>query len=461
MFVGDSLSRIIEAEGVIAVEDELPKYENLWTTLDNGNLLKWTAAPDGHTYSIPIHVQVETPQTTLQPNFESPIGFFLQKHVLADAGYPAPPKTVDEYFSMIEAYVEKYPEIDGAKTIGFEMLNDDWRNWPLRGPVGSLMGFGNQGEVYVDNETLKVSSYHIGQEAYDFYKRVNQAFHKGVIDPETFTMSHDEYLARISSGAVLGFFDQTWNFGQGRDVLVADGKIERTYVAMPLAIPGVTDNYNDMPTGRPDAVNGIALSVNNDKVDRTLAYFNWMAQREIQDWIRWGEEGKDWVYVDGDKGKAFTPERRAVWADTTRRRDETGFVLADIGPRPNGIYKSDGEATDSNFSVYEYNEKMLPFDKEFFEKYDAMTPADLLSPPTPNPQYYPIWNAIWEEDPAVAMTKNQINDICVKWYPRIIMSANDSEFDSNWEAFVAEYEALDLDYYFKWIEEEIATRMAK
>ena len=39
----------------------------------------------------------------------------------------------------------KYPEIDGIKTTGFEILADGWRNWALLNPVQNLLGAGNDG----------------------------------------------------------------------------------------------------------------------------------------------------------------------------------------------------------------------------------------------------------------------------------------------------------------------------
>ena len=462
IFAGDSLSKLIEAQALIPMENELSKYPNLWSLIDEGTLIPFMTAEDGHAYSIPSNPQLTNKVTTFRPVFEAGIGFYIQKAVLAEFGYPPLPTTVDGYFSMIEDYMALYPELYGVKTMGFEILMDDWRNWGLRAPVGCLMGQSNQGEVFVDDaNNYKVSSYHINQEAKDYYQRLNQAYLNGIVDPATFTKSYDEYIASLATGAVLGFFDQTWNFNNGQTVLRNDNKFERTYVAVPVAAPGYQDAYMDLPSGNPDAVNGIALTQNCKDVDRILEYFDWMMQREIQDWLRWGVEGTDWVYSDDGTSRLYTPERRAIQNDPARRRDETGYYLYSLAPKNVGLYASDGMPCGSDDSADEFLANMNPAEQEFFANYNVKFPAALMSPPVQRAQYFPVWAFVLEEGGIPLITKNQINDICVKHYPRIIMSANDIEFEANWQSFLAEYNTLDLETYFAEIERQISVMMAK
>ena len=72
---------------------------------------------------------------------------------------------------------------------------------------------GNDGDVYVEQDTLTATLYQISDTAKSYYKKLNEEYHKGIIEAETFTQSYDQYIARLSTGAVLGMFDQGWNFG--------------------------------------------------------------------------------------------------------------------------------------------------------------------------------------------------------------------------------------------------------
>ena len=74
--------------------------------------------------------------------------------------------------SLMENYLQKYPEIDGIKTTGFEILADGWRNWALLNPVQNLLGAGNDGAIFVDQDTFETSFFQISDDAYDFYKKL-------------------------------------------------------------------------------------------------------------------------------------------------------------------------------------------------------------------------------------------------------------------------------------------------
>lgn len=454
IFAGDSLGKLIEAQALVPMEDKLQDYPRLWDLVEEGDWLPFMSAEDGHAYSMPTNTVWSNAYV-----FEAGIGFYIQKAVLAEFGYPIP-KTVDEYFTLIKDYMEKYPEIDGMKTMGFEILMDDWRNWPLRAPVAGLMGASNNGEVFVDDTTFEVSSYHINDIAHDYYKRLNQAYHDGIIDPATFTKSHDEYIADMSTGAILGMFDQTWNFNNGQNVLKNDGKYERTYIAVPITAEGYKDGYMDTPKGLPDAVNGVAVTTNCKDVDRVLEYWDWLLQREVQDWMRWGDEGVDWVWAEDGVGKVLTEEGRAVQNDAARRRDETTWAIHTYAPHGNGLY-DDGVPTSPDRSADEFLAALSDWDQEFLGHYDARFPAELQSDPVTRPKYFPVWSFVLEDGGTPLLVKNQINDLCVKWYPRMIIAKDDAEFESLWTSFVSEYEALDLETYFGEIERQIAVMEAK
>ena len=76
--------------------------------------------------------------------------FFIQKQVLAWAGYPQI-KTLDEYFKLIEDFIAANPtDENGAKYEGFAILCEGWRHFCLINPVQHLMGQPNEGEVFIN-----------------------------------------------------------------------------------------------------------------------------------------------------------------------------------------------------------------------------------------------------------------------------------------------------------------------
>src|ERR1044071_5787845 len=75
--------------------------------------------------------------------------FWIQKRVLADAGYPdLGNMTLDRYFQLISDYKAKHPRTDGAPTVGFEILASKNREWGLPTPPALLAGSPNNGGMY-------------------------------------------------------------------------------------------------------------------------------------------------------------------------------------------------------------------------------------------------------------------------------------------------------------------------
>ena len=60
---------------------------------------------------------------------------------------------------------------------------------------------------------------------------MNEEYQKGYVDPESFTQTYDEYIAKLSTGRVLGMVDQWWNFAYNvNDSLKQQGLDEKDAV---------------------------------------------------------------------------------------------------------------------------------------------------------------------------------------------------------------------------------------
>lgn len=459
IFAGDASTKLMDAGAFIALEDLIPQYENLNAMY--GGTLESMKQSDGHVYTLDMY-SVFRGNTVVDPSpiFECSLGFYIQKAVLEDAGYVVP-RTLDEYFTMIENYMAKYPEIDGVKTSGFEILCDGWRNWALLNPAQNLLGDGNDGSMFVDWQTYESSFYQDTDTAYNFYKKLNEEYRKGVISAETLTQSYDQYISKLTTGAVLGFYDQNWNFSSAVDLLKADGKDNRTYVSVPLTNEGVRDGYIEgkNPDGSlSSGINGIGITTKCKNPERLLTFYNWLLQRDVQDYLLWGEEGVDWTR-DADGGKIFTEERRALWRDTARKRDETGFVLWNYSPSWQGIYKYDGEPVTSDDSASEYLASQSEYDQQFLTGYGIKYPAEMHSEPIVRPDYYPVWSMALEDGSAAAVANTKVTDVTTKYYSRLVLAEDDASYDKIWDEFLKEFHAINLDALKTEIDRQINLKM--
>ena len=242
----NSADKLIENGALINLMDYISaeKTPNIWKHIEpqKARLIEKVDGKDT-LYIIPNFGLADGEQIALSVGGPA---FFLQKQVLVDAGYPAVKDiTIDQYFELIENFLAKHPtNDDGTPYTGFAILTEDWRRFCLINPVQHLMGRPNDGEVYicVTDQNYEVTGNDPAVEfktetfidkpyAKAYYAKLNEEYHKGLINKDTFVMNYDQYIAALSNGTVLGMFDQTWDFGPATDSLRASKMYENTYLA--------------------------------------------------------------------------------------------------------------------------------------------------------------------------------------------------------------------------------------
>ncbi|HEX2945522.1 MAG TPA: extracellular solute-binding protein [Clostridia bacterium] len=378
--------------------------------------------------------------------------FWIQKAVLADAGYPAPPKTLDEYFSLIENYMAKNPTIEGQPTIGFETLCEGWRDFCLKHPPEHLMGRPNDGDTTVVNG--KCTSFWDTNEAKVYYKKLNEEMQKGIIDPEFFSLTYDQYIAKLSSGAVLGLFDQHWDFGNNAELNLANAnKDERTWIPCELTLPGYKPYYQDQPVVNVNT--GFAITKSCKDPERVIKLFDTLMTEEWQKILGWGLPGKD--YTVGSDGKfTLTTEQSNQNNDTAYRLANRAYTLWYYGPKMEGTY-SDGNATSPGLSPEVFYNGLHQYDKDFMAKYNRKTWAEFLTPAPPNPISYPLWQIDKVAGSLADVAWSKYNDVGTKYLPRLILAEPD-KFDSMWTEYVDSLHKIDLKPYYDRIDSQLQWR---
>lgn len=366
-------------------------------------------------------------------------GFWLQKDVLAKAGYPNLDNiTIEEYFGLIEEYVKQYPTIDGQPTIGFEILSCPGREWGLTNPPQYLAGHPNNGGVTVDENNV-ASIFANKDIAKRWYKYLNEMNAKGLVDRESFTQTLDQYLAKLATGRVLGMYDQRWGFGQAHDSLVAQGRDERTWVSTMPVYEGSEPYYADREVMNINQ--GFGVSVSCDKPDLAVSFLNTMLSEEWQKLLTWGIEGED--YHVGDNGRFYrTPEQRDNAKDLIWRSENQLEALVDMLPKHNGTY-SDGNAYAPGDQPEEFFDTLNKYDQDFLNSYGKKTWRDFLNQPPENPIYYPAWNIDLVDGSDAQMANQQLTDTSLQYLPKAIM-ADPSEFEAIWAEYMAAIDKIDV-----------------
>jgi putative aldouronate transport system substrate-binding protein len=303
----------------------------------------------------------------------------IQHAVLKDQGYPRM-KTLNDYEQSIKSYLRKYPTINGRPTIGFSILIDTWQWYiDLSNPSCFLLGYPDDGQWLVDQNTLEAYYKFQHPQAKEYYRWLNRMYHEGVLDRESFTQTEDEWRAKIAQGRILGLSYPLWGWGEARQALINDGHPERTYAYLPIAL---NENYSVASTMDPGFSGGwgIAITTSCKDPERAFEFLDWWASEEAQILINWGLEGVNYNIVDGQR-KVIESERLASISDPNYgRRTGVGIYQHPFPMWGRGNTDSKGQwiYRDSPESI---KQNYIDVERETLKAYGAEMWVDLF--PTP------------------------------------------------------------------------------
>lgn len=412
-------------------EEETP---NLYRHLYTDDRIRELVTEDGKLYIIPNYGISYNGEIKDQ---DGP-AFFIQKQVVAWNNYRVP-KTLNEYFDLIERFLAEHPVNEaGEAYTGFAILCESWKRFSLINPVQHLMGHPNEGEVIVGTaaERYKTETFIDKPYAKPYYRKLNEAFDKGLISEDTFIMGYDQYIAALSGGTVLGMFDQTWDLREAAKALQDAGKYGNTYLAIPLVydpeyVDGaeIEEHYINGTVMNKDR--GAGITINCRDPERMVRMYDTLLSDEWQKLLQWGTEGEDY-YVENGR-MLMTREQYEQRSNAEWQRANTANALWISLPKKQG-HMDDGNAWSPDQQPEIRTEVMNDYDREFLEKCGKRSWNDFFNPPAELPPYGEAWEIDKNEIDEDYQTFLKIQDRCL---PEIIMCDPD-EFDAEWDAFTAE-----------------------
>lgn len=437
MIVGSNATPDLVAAGALVdLKDKLDNYPNLKKFRSEAEWNMIEGACDGSIYYIPIFGKSNGDAMYVNHNDEA---FWIQKRVLEWANWPDV-KTLDQYFDLIQGYLAANPtDAEGQENIGYEILCDDWRWFCLENPSQFLAGYANDGAAIVDAETKTARNYDDIPEAKAYYTKLNEMYNTGVIDPETFTMSYDQYIAKLSSGRVLGMVDQGWQFGDAKTSLISQGKDDCTYVPLDLTIEeGVATKYFT-----PAALNvgdGIAITTSCKDVDGALQFLNDLLDPEVITMRTWGEEGVDYM-VDEDGMFYRTEEQRENAKDADWVNQNLASTIYSYLPNYSSGLLFDGKnAVSPAEQPSEFREGLSEYDKKVLDAYGYTKWTDFLDYSEDVGPWFPIYSAknTWESSSDAAIAAQKMEEVKREWLPKVIMASTDKVEDT-WNEYMDKY----------------------
>jgi len=445
-----AIEMMLDAEAFIPLNDLLEEHGQNILAMYSEYIDRFTM-PDGNIYYLPLGPTIN--EHVPNPNIDQG-AFWIQRGVLKDAGFPEI-NTLDEYLALIKDYADKNPEIDGMKTVPFTGLTYDTSFFTFSNTPNHLAGFPNDGSVQIDMDTHEATVYADKDEAKAYLKALNELNAEGYLDQEMFVMNNDDFLSKISSGRVLGFFGYGWQWGTARQTLEEAGNPDHEFMALPVVLEeGITDQYLEPAAFTQNR--GVGITVNAENPERIIQYWDELIQEDMQKLVMWGEEGTH--YTVNEEGRFYqTPEQVELVADQDVRK-EFGMTLFEWNwPRLNGTF-SDGNAVEARRQPEVALETYDEYDREYLDAYGIQTFSELFSQPQDRP-WYPAWSANIEQGSDVALFATRAEELQKRYYPQIVLS-DPANFESEWENFVNEYRSLDgLETYENFFTETVKARI--
>ena len=347
------------------------------------------------------------------------------------------PKTLDEYEKMIKSYLAAHPKTeDGLDMIGITMSASDW-HWmiTLGNPAGLIADASPDNGQWIIDDEYNVHYKHVTDDEKEYFKWLCRMYNEGILDPNFATQTDDDYIAKVASGRVVAITDAEWHYSQCEATLVADGKVDQTYVGLPVTLR--EDQVEKALLYQGTTVGwGIGITKSCEDPVRAIKFLDYLCSDEGQILYHWGIEGENY-FLDDDGQPYRTDEEVAKaqsdpdYAKNTGIDNYTGFPIYGTGS-----YSEDGfpyTPTTKESVIANYNTA----EKEGCEAMGFEMLTDMFA----QPEEFDLlpYSALWAyQQPQELAEKQTILDE-IAW-PGLVkcVTGTEDEFDGNWETMVQE-----------------------
>lgn len=347
------------------------------------------------------------------------------------------PKTLDEYEKMIKSYLAAHPKTeDGLDMIGITMSASDW-HWmiTLGNPAGLIADASPDNGQWIIDDEYNVHYKHVTDEEKEYFKWLCRMYNEGILDPNFATQTDDDYIAKVASGRVVAITDAEWHYSQCEATLVADGKVDQTYVGLPVTLR--EDQVEKALMYQGTTVGwGIGITKSCEDPVRAIKFLDYLCSDEGQILYHWGIEGENY-FLDDDGQPYRTDEEVAKaqsdpdYAKNTGIDNYTGFPIYGTGSFSEDGFPYTPTTKESVIANYNTAEK---------EGCEAMG-FEMLTDMFAQPEEFDLlpYSALWAyQQPQELAEKQTILDE-IAW-PGLVkcVTGTEDEFDANWESMVQE-----------------------
>lgn len=318
--------------------DKLPNLKKWLDQFKDINAEKFLASPDGNFYGAPTIFE-----------FNTAGGFFnIRLDVVKELNLKIP-KTVDEYYQVMKAMKEAYPESYPLTHMNSALHNGIFQR------LAPMFGIAVIDNVYFNYDTGKYLDGRLTESFKDMLLWMNKLYEEGLLNPDFAAASREQFTADILNSKAFTFVDAcSWadNLNpQGREGGDPDFEIVSflppSYEGQKMRVPS---------SGKLRPTNLLVISSKTEEKEACLLFLDWLYSDEGKTFVSYGEEGVHYTVENGVK-------KLSSDIKSARYPDGSIDVWTDLGVRRHGWYailptipEYFGKNIDYAFSSYEEND---------------------------------------------------------------------------------------------------------
>lgn len=330
----------------------------------------------------------------------------------------AKPYTLNEFFELLKAFREKYPQINGQDTIPITINTD------TDGYFDALYGMFGMKKYYETEEGLRYQIY--DPHYLDMILFMNRLYREGYLDKEWIVNKSERKQEKLNSGLVFSSLGSYW------DVTYVNANLKQKYgedaafYCYKVIGNGVSAEETTYSGRNSLGWDAIGITKNCKNVEAAMKLFDFLASEEGQYLMLWGIEGQDWDMVDGK----HVPRQEVL----DRFQKDYDTAMNQTGIRKWTWFIKNGNGSDGT-----------PYD--LTTKYQLSEEARIANQNIGRSDYWDT--AIYDVlepvvDNVVALKQQNIQDIYKRAFPRMIQASTEAEAILIYEKMVQDMEAEGL-----------------
>jgi hypothetical protein len=300
--------------------------------------------------------------------FGASISFLGRWDLYAQAGYPEVTNE-DEYLALLKQMQDENPTTSDGRNVYAIGAWSDWGIWPYWVIYTWTHGYEDTANFTITNKvTGEMENRFYSEQFWDAVRFYNKAYNMGLMDPESFTQTFDDYMLKAKNGqyiqiAVAGFSSST-------NEALASIDSSMGFEPIPTGSNVVSNLYTpDAPYGWGSSF-AMAITANCENPEKAMAVLNYLNGAEGSRLLKSGVEGIHWEMQDGKP--VYTEEYLTNVAEDPNYKTNEGIGAYTVFVGIAGEQKVDGYTVDLSKSEDAMVENKLQVDEDFCEYYESV-----------------------------------------------------------------------------------------